>query len=107
MTSKEKSSQISALTARADIPTIFIDGYHGISYNNGVVRINLTEFVDPIDPVSGENKRVVARLALGLPALYAIYDALGIAISDMKDAGISLHDTPPTPDQSVSHKEED
>ena len=42
---------------------------------NGVVRINLTEQVFPNDPVSGEDRRVVARLAMGISSLIALHKA--------------------------------
>jgi hypothetical protein len=70
--------------APQDVPTVFIDGYHGVQIANGVARLNLVQDVYPPDPVSGHDRQVVARLAMGLPTLLALRSSVDGLINDIE-----------------------
>jgi hypothetical protein len=67
-----------------DVPTVFIDGYHGVQIANGVARLNLVQEIYPPDPVSGQDRKVVARLVMGLPTLLALRASLDELINDIE-----------------------
>lgn len=67
-----------------DVPTLFIDGYHGVQIANGVARLNLIQEIYPADPVSGQDRKVVARLVMGLPTLLALRSSLDELIGDVE-----------------------
>jgi hypothetical protein len=83
-TGMEHGSGKSAPPAPHDVPTIFIDGYHGVQIANGAARLNLVQEIYPPDPVSGQDRKVVARLVMGLPTLLALRSSLDELIGDIE-----------------------
>lgn len=73
-----------APTAPNDVPTLFIDGYHGVQIANGVARLNLIQEIYPSDPVTGQDRKVVARLVMGLPTLLSLRASLDDLIGDIE-----------------------
>lgn len=87
MSDNSEEKQVTIPPVRSDVPTVFVDGYHGVQLSNGVVRINFFENVHPADPVSGE-RRIVQRLAMGMPALLSVATALNGFIEQMHKDGL-------------------
>lgn len=73
---------------REDIPDIFVDGYHGASLSNGVLRFNLTQNIYPPDPDTGFEKKVVARLVVPVAAFPKILETLQNLYNDLENDGI-------------------
>lgn len=80
----DHGSQKPAPPAGHDVPTLFIDGYHGVQIANGVARLNLIQEVYPADPVTGQDRKVVARLVMGLPTLLALRASLDELSGDIE-----------------------
>lgn len=80
----DHGSQKPAPTVPHDVPTLFIDGYHGVQIANGVARLNLIQEIYPADPVTGQDRKVVARLVMGLPTLLSLRASLDDLIGDIE-----------------------
>lgn len=67
------------------IPDILIDGYQGVTISNGVIRINLLQHkFGSTDKPSETRTVIVGRLAMGLPALTSIHQAMGELIESLQ-----------------------
>jgi hypothetical protein len=83
-----------------NIPIHYADGFEGGVAGNGVVKLNL--FADVGDPFTRRpTRRVVAHLALPVPAVVAFHAALGLMIEQFQQQGFV---STPQPDPSKPKK---
>ncbi len=69
------------------IPETYIDGYQGVMYKGGVIKLHL--YSDVFDIARNKTfRRVVERLTMTLPTLVAVHDAMGRLIDDFRKDGI-------------------
>ncbi len=69
----------------ADAPTIFCDGFWGVTSAEGVTKINLYEIkytYDGTDP----KKHIVARLAISTEAFFKVVEALNGIKTQMENS---------------------
>jgi hypothetical protein len=68
-------------------PEIFADGYHGVTINSGVIRLNL--FSIRMNPETGELSRTIAaRLTMPFPSFVSTYNALTEVLQDLQKEGV-------------------
>ncbi len=85
-----------------NVPTIFVDGFHGIQLKDFVVRMNLVaEWFNP-QGNGGNEHTVVARLNMPLSVFVRIHEAMGQFIKELEQAGAIQRVEEPTEGQ---HKE--
>src|SRR5262245_42897307 len=83
-----------------DAPEIYVDGYHGATFKNGVIKLNF--FSDLFDPVQDETRRLaVLRLTTSIVTIAQLHKALGDLIESLADKGIVIRveDDKRAPDQ--------
>lgn len=69
------------------VPEIYIDGYQGASYKDGVIKLNAYSLT--LDPVDNQTYRdVVCRLTLSVSNVISVHAALGNLVRDLEKAGI-------------------
>lgn len=76
------------LTVRVgpNVPEIFVDGYQGVQFKDGVLKLNL--YSTQLDPASNASYNdIVGRLTMSVPTLIGIHNALGSLIKDLHKAG--------------------
>jgi len=68
-------------------PEIYVDGYQGATYKDGVVKLNF--FSTALDPTSNATyNEVVMRLALTVNTVGQLHQALGQLVGDLERKGI-------------------
>jgi hypothetical protein len=73
----------------AAVPEIYVDGYQGVSFKDGVVKLNFYSL--QLDPSSNVTyKDVAARLTLSTGTLVSVHAALGNLLKDLRQAGVAL-----------------
>lgn len=88
----EKSAGQQPVRVGPQVPEIYVDGYQGVSFKDGVVKLNFYSLL--LDPASNASYRdVVARLTLSTATLVNVHAALGNLIRDLQRAGV-LPDQP-------------
>jgi len=71
----------------ARIPEIYVDGYQGVTYKDGVVKLNF--FSLSLDSASNASYReVVMRTAMSVGTLMQVHNALGQLIGDLERKGV-------------------
>jgi len=69
------------------VPEIYVDGYQGVCFKDGVVKLNFYSL--QLDPATNATyKDMVARLTLSTGTLVGVYAALGNLIKDLQGAGV-------------------
>ncbi len=75
------------------VPEIYVDGYQGVSFKDGVVKLNLYSL--QLDPASNATyKDIVCRATMSTNTLLNIHAALGGLIKDLQAAN-AIAGTPP------------
>ena len=75
------------LQAASHVPEIYVDGYQGAAYKDGVVKLNF--FSLALDPANNTSHReVVMRMALSVSTVLQVHQALGSLITDLEDKGV-------------------
>ena len=83
-----------------DAPEIYVDGYHGAAFKDGVVKLNF--FSDVFDPTRDATRRFAAlRMTASIVTIAQLHKALGDLIQTLADKGIVIRveDDKRTPDQ--------
>jgi len=69
-------------------PEIYVDGYQGVLFANGVAKFNM--FTVVMDAENSQNqRRIVQRLCMTIPTLEGIHIAIGELLEQMKKDGIA------------------
>ncbi|HRI75663.1 MAG TPA: hypothetical protein PLX33_01610 [Alphaproteobacteria bacterium] len=72
---KEKENNNPDIILIEPIESLFIDGFQGVSMNNGIVRINLHE--DKYDPTTEKvSRHIVKRLCIPIASFISFVDTL-------------------------------
>jgi hypothetical protein len=75
------------LRAAPNAPEIYVDGYQGATYKDGVIKLNFYSTI--LDPASNATyNEVVMRLALTVNAVAQIHAALGQLVGDLERKGV-------------------
>lgn len=75
------------LERAAHVPEIYVDGYQGVTYKDGIVKLNYYSLA--LDPKSNTSYReVVLRLALSVGTVVQVHNALGQLLSDLETKGL-------------------
>lgn len=70
-----------------NVPEIYVDGYQGVSFKDGVVKLNFYSL--QLDPATNASyKDVVVRMTLSTGTLTGVYAALGNLMKDLQKAGV-------------------
>jgi hypothetical protein len=83
-----------------DAPEVYVDGYHGVAFKGGVVKLNF--FSDVFDPVQEQTRRLaVLRMTAPVLTIVQMHKALGDLIETLAKQGIvvRVEDDKGTPDQ--------
>lgn len=71
----------------AHVPEIYVDGYQGATYKDGIVKLNF--FSLALDPATNASHReVVMRMALSVGTVMQVHQALGSLIGDLESKGV-------------------
>lgn len=71
----------------AHVPEIYVDGYQGATYKDGIVKLNF--FSLALDPATNASHReVVMRMALSVGTILQVHQALGSLIADLEGKGV-------------------
>ena len=69
------------------VPEIYVDGYQGVTYKDGIVKLNF--FSLALDPATNASYReAVMRMALSVGTVMQIHGALGQLIADLERKGV-------------------
>ncbi len=75
------------LRMASNAPEIYVDGYQGATYKDGVVKLNF--YSTALDPVTNAtHNEVVMRMALSVSTAIQIHQALGQLVGDLERKGI-------------------
>jgi hypothetical protein len=86
----ENKNKIS-LEENSPAPTIYVDGFQGVSITNGVAKFNF--FSAYVDPEGHDKRRIVLRLACAVGAIDALNVAFGNLLMELKQAGVVMPGT--------------
>lgn len=88
MAKKDKGGEQAApLVDNPDAPEIFVDGYRGVSMRGGIVKFNFFTSRLSADLSKGEDV-LACRLAMTIPTVASVYEALGRLLDDMEKDGL-------------------
>jgi len=86
-TTQPAAQQPQAIRVGPNVPEIYMDGYQGVQFKDGVLKLNL--FSTQLDPASNATYNdVVARLTMSVPTLASVYNALGGLLKELEDANV-------------------
>jgi hypothetical protein len=72
-----------------DAPEVYVDGYHGVTFRGGVVKLNF--FSEAFDPVKEETRRLaVLRMTASVLTIVQMHKALGDLIETLAKQGIVI-----------------
>lgn len=86
-TTRGDTTPAQPLRMGAHVPEIYVDGYQGATYKDGIVKLNF--FSLALDPATNASHReVVMRMALSVGTVMQVHQALGSLINDLEAKGV-------------------
>lgn len=76
------------LRVGAPAPEIYVDGYQGATFKDGVVKLNFYSLA--LDPATSATYReLVMRMALSVNTVAQVHQALGQLLADLESKGLA------------------